>query len=161
MQIGFKKVHPDAKLPVYAHEGDAGMDVCAVEDVELFPFTPTLVKTGLIANIPTGYEIQVRSRSGLALKYGITVFNGIGTIDEGYTGEIGVILMWVPRCSITSGWFSGDTVFATCDEKVVKIQKGLRIAQFVVAPVTRCEPVEVTEVSDTERGTGGFGSTGV
>ena len=95
MKLGFKKVHPDAKLPSYAHEGDAGMDVYAVEDVKLNPFTPTLVKTGLIAEIPTGYEIQVRPRSGLALKEGITVFNAPGTVDSGYTGEIGIILMYL------------------------------------------------------------------
>ena len=96
MQIGFKLVHPGAKLPTYAHPGDAGMDVYAVEDVTLYPNTPTLVKTGLVADIPTGYEIQVRPRSGLALKEGITVWNSPGTIDAGYRNEIGVILLWAP-----------------------------------------------------------------
>ena len=161
MQIGFKLVHPDAKLPTYAHPGDAGMDVSAVEDVTLYPNTPTLVKTGLVADIPTGYEIQVRPRSGLALKEGITVWNSPGTIDAGYRNEIGVILLWAPRLAIAKGIFSLGEVYSVDDEKVSStIHKGDRIAQFVVAPVTRCEPVEVKEVSDTERGTGGFGSTG-
>lgn len=167
MKLGFKKVHPDAKLPSYAHEGDAGMDVYAVEDVRLNPFTPTLVKTGLIAEIPTGYEIQVRPRSGLALKQGITVFNSPGTVDSGYTGEIGVILVWSPNTVVYNSYLDGRTrvfEYIPKDKDVEfhqKINKGDRIAQFVLAPVTRCEPVEVVEVSETERGTGGFGSTGV
>ena len=144
MQIGFKKVHPDAQLPAYAHEGDAGMDVYAVEDVELYPFSPTLVSTGLVAEIPTGYEIQVRPRSGLALKEGITVWNSPGTIDSGYRSTIGVILIWsTPIPNVTT-----------------RIHKGDRIAQLVVAPVTKCEPIEISEVSETERGAAGFGSTG-
>ena len=158
MKLGFKKVHPDAKLPSYAHIGDAGMDVCAVEEVVLEPFTPTLVKTGLVADIPTGYELQVRPRSGLALKKGITVWNSPGTVDCGYRGEIGVIMLWAPQAVISSD----DGSFANMSEYVfVKINKGDKIAQLVLAPVTKAEVVEVTEVSDTERGTGGFGSTGV
>ena len=160
MQLGFKKVHPDAKIPTYAHEGDAGMDVYAVEDVYLSPFTPTLVKTGLIAEIPDGYEIQVRPRSGLALKEGITVWNGPGTVDQNFRGEIGVILLWAPRSYIEIS--AGTKVFSPIDWFLTKqIHKGDRIAQLVVAPVTRVEPVEISEVSETERGKGGFGSTGV
>lgn len=162
MQIGFKKVHPDAVLPKYAHEGDAGMDVYAVEDVKLRPFEPTLVKTGLVADIPTGYEIQVRPRSGLALKQGVTVWNSPGTVDCGYRNEIGVILLWSPFSPPFDVLDKAEFDPAICiKESWMVLHKGDRIAQFVVAPVTRCEPVEVTEVSDTERGTGGFGSTGV
>ena len=164
MQLGFKKVHPDAKIPTYAHEGDAGMDVCAVEDVDLSPFTPTLVKTGLIAEIPYGYEIQVRPRSGLALKEGITVWNAPGTVDQNFRGEIGVILLWSPNIiAEDSDSDYGDWRIAIPfgSYRKFKIEKGDRIAQFVVAPVTRVEPVEISEVSKTERGTGGFGSTGV
>lgn len=162
MKIGFKKVHPDAMLPKYAHEGDAGMDVYAVESVKLRPFEPTLVKTGLVADIPTGYEIQVRPRSGLALKQGVTVWNSPGTVDCGYRNEIGVILLWTPFSPPFDVFDKADFDPAICiKESWMVLHKGDRIAQFVVAPVTRCEPVEVTEVSDTERGTGGFGSTGV
>lgn len=151
MKLGFKKIRPDAKLPEYAHAGDAGMDVCAVEEVVLLPFTPTLVRTGLIAEIPDGYEIQVRPRSGLALKHGITVLNSPGCIDSGYVGEIGVILIWIP-----STMWNPPSMAIACP----RISKGDRIAQLVLAPVTRAEVVEVDEVGETERGTGGFGSTG-
>lgn len=148
MVIGFKRIHPDAKLPKYAHESDAGMDIYAVEDVRLLEGKPTIVQTGLVAEIPNGYEIQVRPRSGLATK-GVTVWNGPGTVDCGFRGQIGVIL-----CYITP--FNDETKIQYFD-----IKKGDRIAQLVVAPVTKCMPVEVTEVSKTERGMGGFGSTGV
>ena len=144
MRLGFKKVHPDAKLPSYAHDGDAGMDVYAVEDIRLQDRKPTIVSTGLIADIPTGYEIQVRSRSGLATK-GVIVWNSPGTIDQGYKGVIGVILCYISQNK---------------DETMV-IKKGDRIAQLVISKVTIADIVEVDKVSDTERGTGGFGSTGV
>ena len=137
------------------------MDVYAVEDTTLYPFAPTLVKTGLVADIPMGYEIQVRPRSGLALKQGITVWNSPGTVDCGYRNQIGVILLWAPRLAFATGALSLGEGFAVDEEKSkLTIHKGERIAQFVVSPVTRCEPVEVAEVSETERGTGGFGSTG-
>ena len=148
MKLGFKRVHPDAKLPAYAHEGDAGMDVYAVEDVRLMDSKPAIVPTGLVAQIPMGYELQVRPRSGLATK-GVTVWNSPGTIDSGYVGVIGVILCYLSPNK---------------DETTVQyfdIKKGDRIAQLVLAPVTKAELVEVSEVSETERGTGGFGSTGV
>ena len=142
MTLGFKKIHPDAVLPSYAHEGDAGMDVRSVEDAEIAPGSRALVHTGLVMILPRGYEAQVRPRSGLALKHGVTVLNTPGTIDEGYRGEVGVILANF-----------GDAPFV--------VKKGDRIAQIVVAPVTRAEIVETDEVDGTERGGGGFGSTGV
>ena len=148
MKLGFKKVHPDAKLPSYAHDGDAGMDVYATEDVRLQDSKPTIVSTGLVAEIPNGYELQVRPRSGLATK-GVTVWNSPGTIDQGYTGVIGVILCYISQNK---------------DETRVKyfdIKKGDRIAQLVISKVTRAEIVEVDKVRETERGSGGFGSTGV
>lgn len=153
MKLGFKKVHPDAKIPTYAHPGDAGMDVCAVEDVLLPVGKPTLVQTGLIAEIPTGYELQVRPRSGLALK-GVTVFNAPGTIDCQYRGSIGVILLAVVANQRSRNIETGDV------KEQYFIHKGDRIAQLVLSPVMRCEPVEISEVSATERGEGGFGSTG-
>lgn len=141
VKIGFKKLRPDAQIPKKAHPGDAGMDICSAETVVLETLDPEIVKTGLAADIPAGYEIQVRPRSGLAAK-GITVVNAPGTIDAGYKGEIGVILVnLVPGVDFT-------------------INKGDRIAQLVVAPVCPCETVEVEDVGTSERGTGGFGSTG-
>ena len=159
IKIGFKRVHPNAVLPKYAHEGDAGMDVCAVEDVELKPGKATLVSTGLIADIPEGYEIQVRPRSGLALKQNITVWNSPGTVDQNYRGVIGVIMLYQPSLSDIQLKGLGLVFPINVESKI--IHQGDRIAQLVVAPVTRCNPVEVKEVSDTDRGTGGFGSTGV
>ena len=142
MTVAFKKLSPEAVLPAYAHPGDAGMDVCSVENLTVAPGGRALVHTGLAMALPSGYEAQVRPRSGLALKRGVTVLNTPGTIDEGYRGEIGVILANF-----------GDSDFV--------VEKGDRIAQMVIAPVTRAEVVEVGEVDSTDRGAGGFGSTGV
>ena len=155
VELGFKKVHPNAVLPKKAHDSDAGMDVYAVENTTLLPFTPTLVKTGLVPKIPDGYEIQVRPRSGLALKEGITVWNSPGTIDAGYKSEIGVILLWVPSHDFYQKAISGNW------HKVV--YKGDRIAQFVVAPVVKSRAIEVSDVGESDRskqGHNGFGSTG-
>lgn len=142
VKVKFKKQHPDAKLPTYGTEGAAGADVRAVQGGVIGHGGRVLVPTGLGCEVPAGYEIQVRPRSGMAFKQGVTVLNTPGTIDEDYRGELCVLLINL------SG---GD----------VEIEKGERIAQIVVAPVTRGE-FEWTEVlSETERGTGGFGSTGV
>lgn len=154
VKLGFKKLVPEAKLPCYAHEGDAGMDVFALKDVTLFEGEPVIVKTGIAAEIPDGYELQVRPRSGLASK-GVTVWNSPGTIDSKYRGEIGVIL-----------YYSNGRIYHNpaeeCGVKKVtyQIHEGDKIAQLVLAPVTFAEPYEVQELSETERGAGGFGSTG-
>ena len=142
MTLRFRKVHPDAVLPSYAHPSDAGMDVRSVEDLMIAPGKRALVHTGLVMLLPPKYEAQVRPRSGLALKSGVTVLNTPGTIDSGYRGEVGVILANF-----------GDADF--------QVKKGDKIAQIVIAPVTQPEIVETTEVDETDRGTGGFGSTGV
>ena len=142
MTLRFKKVHPDAVLPSYAHPSDAGMDVRSVEDVTLAPGKRALVHTGLVMLLPPMYEAQVRPRSGLALKSGVTVLNTPGTIDSGYRGEVGVILSNL-----------GDSEF--------QVRKGDKVAQLVIAPVTQPQIVETTEVDETDRGAGGFGSTGV
>lgn len=142
VQVRFKRINPEAVMPAYAHPGDAGMDLCSVEDLVLPPGKRSLIRTGLVMELPEGYEGQVRPRSGLALKHGVTVLNTPGTIDAGYRGEVGVILMNHGDCAFT-------------------IRKGDRIAQLVVAQVTVAEVVEVAQVDATERGEGGFGSTGV
>ena len=158
IKLGFKKVHPDAKLPEYAHVGDAGMDVYAVEDTILNLGIPKVVKVGLVADIPDGYELQVRPRSGLSVK-GVTVWNAPGTIDSNYRGEIGVILMYLNN-EVGSVYNMDGTCSYTPKTKF-NISKGDRIAQLVLAPVTKAEIYEVREVSQTDRGEGGFGSTGV
>ncbi len=128
-------------LPVYATVGAAGMDVVSAEDVTIAPGMRHAVATGLAMAIPEGYEIQVRPRSGLALKHGITVPNTPGTIDSDYRGELKVILI-----------NHGGSDFA--------IRRGDRVAQLVLAPVTRASWLEVETLDETARGTGGFGSTG-
>ncbi len=129
-------------LPVYATEGAAGMDVVAAEELDLMPGQRHAVATGFAIAIPEGYEVQVRPRSGLALKHGITVPNTPGTIDSDYRGELKVILI-----------NHGDAPFP--------IRRGDRIAQLVAAPVQRAGFVEVDDLDATVRGAGGFGSTGV
>ena len=141
MTLRFRKIHPDAALPSYAHPSDAGMDVRSVEDLTIAPGKRALVHTGLVMLLPPKYEAQVRPRSGLALKSGVTVLNTPGTIDSGYRGEVGVILANF-----------GDADF--------QVKKGDKIAQIVIAPVTQPEIVETDFIDETDRGTGGFGSTG-
>jgi dUTP pyrophosphatase len=142
MLVKVKKLTPDAILPSYAHPGDAGLDLCANMDVEIPAGGSCLVKTGIAIELPPQTEGQVRPRSGLALKHQITVLNTPGTIDEGYRGEVGVILI-----------NHGKTPF--------KVEKGMKIAQLVVKPVVQVKVIEVKDLSDTSRGAGGFGSTGV
>lgn len=132
---------PDAILPSYETEGSAGMDLRITEDVELAPGEIKLAKTGLKAAIPIGYEGQVRPRSGLALKHGISLVNSPGTIDSDFRGEIGIILINLGRMA-------------------VKLSKGERAAQLVICPVMRAEWQVVDDLNSTERGDGGFGSTG-
>jgi dUTP pyrophosphatase len=128
-------------LPAYATSGAAGMDVVSAEDVTLAPGARHAVATGLALAIPPGFEVQVRPRSGLALKHGITVPNTPGTIDSDYRGELKVILINL-----------GSEAF--------EIRRGDRVAQLVLAPVVQAGWVEVDELDDTARGAGGFGSTG-
>ena len=128
-------------LPAYATSGAAGMDVVSAEDVVLAPGARHAVATGLSMAIPTGYEIQVRPRSGLALKHGISAPNAPGTIDSDYRGEVKIILI-----------NHGDKAF--------EILRGDRVAQLVLAPVVQGGWLEVEELDATERGEGGFGSTG-
>ncbi|MDP3905879.1 dUTP diphosphatase [Novosphingobium sp.] len=128
-------------LPAYATAGAAGMDVVSAEDVTIAPAARHAVATGLALGIPAGYEVQVRPRSGLALKHGITVPNTPGTIDSDYRGELKVILI-----------NHGADAF--------EIRRGDRVAQLVLAPVTQGSWLEVSELDETARGEGGFGSTG-
>lgn len=128
-------------LPAYATSGAAGMDVVSAEDVTLAPGARHAVATGIALAIPEGYEIQIRPRSGLALKHGVTVLNAPGTIDSDYRGELKVILV-----------NHGAEPFA--------VQRGDRVAQLVLAPVVQAAWNEVETLDATERGAGGFGSTG-
>lgn len=128
-------------LPEYKTDGAAGMDVVAAETLTLKPGRRHAVATGFALAIPPGYEVQVRPRSGLALDHGITCLNTPGTIDSDYRGEVRIIL-------------------ANLGEDYVEIKRGMRIAQLVLAPVTRAVMEEADALDDTARGAGGFGSTG-
>ena len=141
IEIVNRSNHP---LPAYATPQSAGMDIraCLPEPVVLMPMQRRLIPTGLYIALPPGYEAQVRPRSGLALKHGITVLNTPGTIDADYRGEVGVLLINL-----------GDTPFTVSD--------GERIAQMVIASHEQGELVEVEQLDDTERGAGGYGHTGV
>ncbi|PTQ12986.1 dUTP diphosphatase [Sphingomonas oleivorans] len=132
----------DLPLPAYATAHAAGLDIVAAEDVTLAPGARHAVATGFAIAIPEGYEVQVRPRSGLALKHGITCLNTPGTIDADYRGEVKVIL-------------------ANLGAEPFAIVRGERIAQLVPAAVTRAAFAEVAELDETVRGAGGFGSTGV
>ena len=131
-------------LPDYETGGSAGMDLAAAvtEDVTLEPGARALIPTGLSVALPVGIEGQIRPRSGLALRHGVTVLNAPGTIDADYRGEIGVVL-------------------ANLGEEAFTVRRGMRIAQLVVAPVNRIAWREVSALPESARGTGGFGSTGV
>ena len=139
-----KVITLSGKTPEYETQGSAGMDIRAHLDssIELLPGKRALVPTGLFMEIPVGYEVQIRARSGLAVKYGIGLVNGIGTIDSDYRGEIKVPLI---------NW--GEEAFV--------INDGDRIAQMVVCKYEKAELVKVDELSETERGEGGFGHTGI
>jgi len=131
----------DLPTPAYATDGAAGMDVVAAEDMMLDPGARAAVATGFAIAIPDGYEVQVRPRSGLALKHGVTCLNTPGTIDSDYRGEVKVIL-------------------ANLGTEPFQVRRGERIAQLVPAPVLRAAIDEVATLDETVRGSGGFGSTG-
>ena len=143
MQVKIRRLHPDAKLPQYAHgpSEDAGLDLCASAGVTLQPGIPALAPTGLSIELPAGFEAQIRPRSGLALRHAITLPNSPGTIDPAYRGEIGVIMLNLGREPYT-------------------VAQGDRIAQLVIARYEPVEWMEQTELSETARGEGGFGSSG-
>lgn len=140
IDVKVQKIHEDAIIPEYAHVTDAGADIYAIEDMAVKPHTTVLVKTGLKVAIPTGYEIQIRPRSGMSLKTSMRVANTPGTIDAGYRGEVCVIME-----------NTGNLTY--------NIAKGDKVAQMVIMPVPMINWIETDELDDTDRGEGGFGST--
>lgn len=138
-----KRLVPYAQLPRYMSDAAAGLDLAAAppDPVTLAPGARTLIPTGISIELPKGHEGQVRPRSGLAVKHGVTVVNAPGTIDEDYRGEVKVALINL-----------GAEPFV--------VERGMRVAQLVVAPVARVEPEEVESLDATDRGGGGFGHTG-
>jgi dUTP pyrophosphatase len=142
VRLEVKKVREGAVVPARAYSGDAGLDLSACERVELPPGARALVPTGLAVAIPAGYAGYVQPRSGLAAKHGISIVNTPGLVDSGYRGELLVNLV------------NHD------ENDVFVVERGMRIAQLVILPVPPVELVEVDELPDSERGAGGFGSSG-
>tara|TARA_B100001989_G_C24266545_1_gene329526 strand:+ start:38 stop:478 length:441 start_codon:yes stop_codon:yes gene_type:complete len=143
-EILIKRLSKDVSLPKYETEGSSGLDLAANIDkqIKISPGKSQIIPTGLAVAIPKNFEIQIRPRSGLAAKNQISVLNTPGTIDADYRGELKVILI-------------------NLSDKVFVVEKGLRIAQMVLSPVIKAKLKEVTELENTDRGSGGFGSTGI
>lgn len=141
MKLKFKKLHPYAEIPKYQTKGSAGFDFHSIDYVDLHPRNFYAVRTGLSVEVPEGYELQIRQRSGLSTKYYNYISNSPGTIDSDYRGEILILVR-----------NNSDIDFI--------IEPGQRIAQGIIAPVIQCEIIETDKLSETKRGTGGYGSTG-
>ena len=168
LQVKIKRLHPDAVIPQYAYEGDAGFDLVAVEDVVVEPGETVKVPTGIAIELPSGYELQVRPRSGISLRTKLRVV--LGTVDAGYRGEIGVIVDNIAseQYYTYKQYFElltteGERIDAKYPywEGTYIIRKGDRIAQAVIKSVEQAHFIEVGELDDSERGEGGFGSTGI
>lgn len=168
INVKFKRLHPDAKIPQYATEMAAGFDLVAVEDVIIAPGETAKVPLGFAVQIPAGYEIQIRPRSGVSAKTKLRVANSPGTIDADYRGEVAVLIdniapVWDAAAGYAldiEGKPTHSPVRGFLPEGTYIIRKGDRIAQGVLAAVSRASFEDVAEVDDTERGNGGFGSTG-
>lgn len=143
MKIDITKLHENAILPEYQTIDAAGMDLhaCIDEAMVLGPLERKIIPTGFAIALPSGYEAQIRARSGLSIKHGITMINGVGTIDADYRGEVGILLVNISN-------------------EPFEVTPGMRIAQMVIATYERVEWTEVDVLSETDRGGGGFGSTG-
>lgn len=145
LELKYRKDHANSVDPIYNYDSDSGFDLFSVDEVHFLPFERKLVSTGLFFDIPENYEIQVRTKSGLAIKQGLVVLNSPGTVDQGYTGEVKVILMNMNNYAIT-------------------VEQGQKIAQAVLSPVVSGKWVKLIEqnkINHKERGENGFGSTGI
>lgn len=147
--VQFKKLHPDAKVPQYQSDGAAGFDFCAIEEVRIPAGDQRIISTGICMAIPKGYEVQIRPRSGLAAKHMISVTNSPGTIDSDYRGEVKIMLI------------NHANHHAMGVDNTFVVKPGDRIAQGVLSAAPQADIVEVKDLSETVRGAGGFGSTGV
>ena len=189
LQVKWVRKRPSAKIPVFAHEGDAGFDLAAAEDAVVAPFQKRIISTGLKVEIPKGFELQVRPRSGFSAKSPITIANSPGTIDSNYRGEVGVIVHHIPFIAkwqillfalglilltssesahyivtiigVVAGVIAASPLFRSLITPYT-IRQGDRIAQGVICALPAVEHTEIveSELSATTRGEGGFGSTG-
>jgi dUTP pyrophosphatase len=156
-RVKIKRLSENAVLPVYANPSDSGFDLVATEDVIIEPGETKLVPTGLAFELPEGFELQIRPRSGITLKTKLRV--QLGTVDQGYTGEVGVIVDNNARNGMDVDYYC--TYRCDFEWGGYLVKKGTRIAQGVLAPVAHAQFEEVSELSESQRGAGGFGSTGV
>lgn len=168
INVKIRRLHPDAAIPKYATELAAGFDLVAVEDVIIAPGETALVPTGIAVEIPPGYEMQVRPRSGISRKTKLRVANSPGTVDADYRGEVGVIVDNIRRVDSVGHIYSridGTDRASTCVDAPPRgsyvILKGDRIAQAVITPVARATFEVADELTESERGADGFGSSGV
>ncbi|MDE1437625.1 deoxyuridine 5'-triphosphate nucleotidohydrolase [Bacillus licheniformis] len=167
MNVNIKRLSPDAQIPQYAHVSDACFDLVAAEDVIIEPEETALVKTGLAFEVPEGYEMQIRPRSGITLKTKLRV--QLGTVDAGYRGEVGVIVDNISPLNMEVPFDYGPIMVTgeiyrmngELPQFSYIIRKGDRIAQAVIKPVEQAAFTEVAELDDSDRGAGGFGSSGV
>jgi dUTP pyrophosphatase len=162
--IGVKKLRDGIKLPEFSTTHAAGADVFLPDDVELFRHHSYHIPLGFSLDIPEGYEVQVRAKSGLALKHGITLTNGVGTIDADYKGEVGMLLSFfdISYESVDGSQTTNGKYHPGVQGQDVTLKKGSKIVQLVVVPLTPTEYVEVQELTETNSNRiGGFGSTGV
>lgn len=166
--VKIKRLHPDATVPQYATAGAAGFDLVAVEDVIIAPGETVKVRTGLAFELPPGYELQIRPRSGISAKTKLRVANAPGTVDEDFRGEVCVLIDNIsPVPPVTDEWtqtraIDGEYIYGTkAPEGTYLIRKGERIAQGILAEVPRASFIVTDELTETERGEGSFGSTGV
>ncbi|ARF66533.1 deoxyuridine 5'-triphosphate nucleotidohydrolase [Paenibacillus larvae subsp. pulvifaciens] len=166
MEVKIKKLHPDAVIPQYATAGAAGFDLVALEDVIIESGDVKTIRTGLAFEIPVGYELQIRPRSGVSFKTALRQPNCVGTIDSDYRGEVHLMFENTFSYKATTKFvhfISGGMKELDFDVKLASylIQKGDRLAQGIIAPVERAKFTVVEELSETKRGAGGFGHTGV
>jgi dUTP pyrophosphatase len=184
--VKFKRLHPDAATPHYAHDGDSGFDLTATEDVIIQPGATAIVPTGLAFEIPAGYELQVRPRSGISAKTKLRVANAPGTVDRNFRGEVGVIIdniairktssandysteynhvdgtySEVPSHRREDKWYGDYVEYDKVPYSTYLIRKGDRIAQAIIAPVAHATFTEADTLDETSRGEGAYGSTGV
>jgi dUTP pyrophosphatase len=147
MQVKIKKLHPDAIVPKYQTSGSAGFDIHIIEDAVIYPGETRILKTGLSFEIPEGYELQIVPRSGISAKSRLRISNSPGTVDSDFRGEVGIIV---------------DNIDFSSDKRIPHtIKKGDRVAQGKITPVIQAVFVEIDQLNETERGAGGFGSTGI
>ena len=159
--IKIKKLHEDAIIPTKTHPTDSGWDLYALEDTMFYPMETKLIKTGIAIELPPGYDAQIRSRSSMAYRRHFIVTNGPGTVDNSFINDLGEILTWIPKIFLPMYKGCGEVeVYGTQVPSPTAIKKGERIAQLIISEVINSSFIVVAELSSTDRGLAGLGSSG-